>query len=62
MNKPYKYEVVTEFWNGKKITESTNDLTLNDNRLGIVNETWYIDTRYEAKLRLYNCLINKGVK
>lgn len=59
MEKPYRYEVVTEFWNGKIIHEHVNNYKPNDKRLGVVKETCYIDTRFNAKLRLYKYLQRK---
>lgn len=59
MEKPYRYEVVTEFWNGKIIHEYTNDYKPINTRLGVVKEVCYIDTRFDAKKRLYNYLQNK---
>ena len=60
MDKPYKYEICREYWNGKLEYEYTDDYTKNNTRLGLIKETVYIDSRFEAKMRLYNYINKKN--
>ena len=54
MNRPYKYEIRREYWNGKVEYDFTDTYTEDNTRLGLVKESVYVDTRFEAKMRLYN--------
>ena len=54
MDKPYKYEIRREYWNGKVEYDFTDTYTEDNTRLGLVKESVYVDTRFEAKMRLYN--------
>ena len=60
--RPYKYEIRREYWNGKVEYDFTDNYTEDNTRLGLVKESVYVDTRFEAKMRLYNYITNKETK
>lgn len=59
MDRPYKYEIRREYWNGKVEYDFTDTYKEDNTRLGLVKETVYVDTRFEAKMRLYNYTTRK---
>ena len=59
MNRPYKYEIRREYSNGKVEYDFTDTYKEDNTRLGLIKETVYIDTRFEAKMRLYNYITRK---
>lgn len=58
-DKPYKYMVIRDFWNGKRTVHYTNEYIPNTTVLGIVKENVYVDKRYEARRRLYDYIERK---
>ena len=53
MDKPSRFEIRREYWNGRVEYEYTDDYTEDNTRLGLVKESVFIDTRFDAKMRLY---------
>lgn len=59
MDRPHKYEIRREYWNGKVEYVFTDTYKEDNTRLGLVKESVYVDTRFEAKMRLYNYITRK---
>lgn len=56
MQKPYLYTVIYKNARGKNVFFETNDENTALRKEVIKDGTTYIDTRYEAKVRLFNYL------